>query len=164
MFHGPLRPLTSNLPLHSLAAHARPPELLGAWVSPHPQRRRIYVHGAGGARASLLLSHDLGFLLSRCCRVALRGGEQPLVLAADTVIRWRALQVVTATPYLPGLGRLQALFPGLRVIADGFLVPVPRGSPEEVLGLCLEGGVRVTGSRIVYVAGQSGTSPRREIM
>ena len=163
MFQGILRPLTATLPLHSLLAHSRPRELLGAWVSPHPKRRRIYLHGAGGALASLLLSHDLGFLLTRCGRVALQGG-QLLVLAADTIIRWRALQVATATPYLPGLARLQALFPGLRVTADGFLVPVPEGSPEEILGLCIEEGVRVTGSRIVYVARQAGTSRRREVM
>lgn len=164
MFQGLLRPLTSNLPLHCLLAHARLRELLGAWVSSPPQRRRICVHRAGGAPASLLLSHDLGFLLTRCCRVVLRGGEQLSVLDAGTIIRWRAIQVATASPYLPGLARLQALFPGFRATADGFLVPVPQGSPEEVLGLCIEEGVRVTGSRIVYIAAQAGTSPCRELM
>jgi hypothetical protein len=66
------------------------------------------------------------------------------------VIEWRALQVATATPYLPGLARLQALFPGLHAITDGFLVPVQKESPEEVLALCVEEGVRVTGSQIIY--------------
>jgi hypothetical protein len=163
MFQGPLRPLTSHLPLHNLLAHVRSAELLGAWVV-QPQHRRICAQGSSGAGGPLLLSHDLGSLLTRCRRVLVRVGEQPLVLGADTIIRWRALQVATATPHLPGLARLQALFPGLRVTAEGFLVPVPKRSPEEILGLCIAEGVRVTGSRIVYVARQAGTSPRREVM
>lgn len=133
--------------------------MLGAWVA-QPQQRRICAQGPSGGRGPLLLSHDLGFLLSRCCRVLLRVGEQPSVLGADTVIRWKALQIATATPYLPGLARLQGLFPGLRVTAGGFLVPVPRESPEEILALCIEEGVRVTGSRIVY---QPGTGALREL-
>jgi hypothetical protein len=79
-----------------------------------------------------------------------REGERPVALEADTVIQWRALQVATATPYLPGLARLQTLFPELHVTTSGFLIPVRKESPEEVLALCVEEGMRVTGSRIVY--------------
>ena len=81
----------------------------------------------------------------------------------DTVIQWRALQIATATPYLPGFARLQTLFPGLQVTTSGFLIPMRKESPEEVLALCVEEGMRVTGSRIVYVGDrQAETKPRRE--
>ena len=88
--------------------------------------------------------------MKRCVEVAVREGDSTIILASEMVIEWRALQVATATPYLPGLARLQALFPGLHAGTNGFLVPVPKESPEEVLALCVEEGVRVTGSQIVY--------------
>jgi hypothetical protein len=98
----------------------------------------------------VLASSDLGFLLGRCSRVAVREGERTIVLASETVIRWRALQVATATPHLPGLERLEAMFPGLRNSTDGCLVPVRDESPEEVLAMFVAEGVRVAASRIVY--------------
>ena len=98
----------------------------------------------------MLASADLGFLLARCTEVAVREGERTIVLASETVIHWRALQVATATPYLPGLDRLETLLPGLRTTPYGFLVPVEKSSAEEVLALCLEEGVLVNGSRVVY--------------
>jgi hypothetical protein len=82
--------------------------------------------------------------------VAVREGDRTIVLASETLIEWRALQVATATPYLPGLDRLEALCPGLRSNPNGFLVPVVKQSAEEVLALCLEEGMRVSGSRVVY--------------
>jgi hypothetical protein len=82
--------------------------------------------------------------------VAVREGKQTIVLASEMVIEWRALQVATATPYLPGLDRLRTLFPGLQMMPNGFLVPVAKQSAEEVLALCLEEGMQVRGSRVVY--------------
>jgi len=150
MFQGLLRPLPSHLSLRNLLYHTRSTETLGVWLSGCSQRQRIYaVRVAGG---SLHVSADLGLLLARCCRIAVRQGERPVVLEADTLLQWRALQVATAPPYLPGLARLRALFPGLHATTNGLLVPVRQESPEEVLALCVEEGVRVTGSRIVYVA------------
>jgi hypothetical protein len=73
-----------------------------------------------------------------------------VVLDAEVVIQWRALQVVTATPYLPGLARLRARLPGLRLNAEGLLVPLRNASPEEVLAECLAEGVPVTGSHLSY--------------
>jgi hypothetical protein len=73
-----------------------------------------------------------------------------IVLASETLIHWRALQVATATPYLPGLGRLEAMFPGLRITTGGCVVPVREESPEKVLATFVAEGVRVAGSRIVY--------------
>jgi hypothetical protein len=98
----------------------------------------------------VLASPDLGFLLSRCDHVALREGEQLVVLEAEKVIHWRALQVATATPYLPGVDRLRAQFPGLRPNAGGLVVPIRTRSPEDVLAECLAVGIQVAGSRIVY--------------
>ena len=153
MFLGPPLPLSPDLPLTELLAYARPPGPLGAWVRPCVRTLRVY-HLSPLARGWVLASPDLGFLLARCNHVAVREGERLVVLEVETVIHWRALQVATATPYLPGLARLQALFPGLHATTSGFLVPVRKESPEEVLALCLEEGMRVTGSRIVYCSGR----------
>jgi hypothetical protein len=73
-----------------------------------------------------------------------------VILDVAVVIQWRALQVVTATPYLSGLERLTAQFPGLHPNPIGLLVPIPTRSPEEVLAECLAQGIQVDGSRIIY--------------
>ncbi len=150
MFLGPPLPLSPDLPLSELLANAHPPGPLGVWVRPCGSALRVYQLSSPGR--SILASSDLGFLLTRCNHVALREGEELAVLQAERVIQWRALQVATATPCLPGLARLQALFPGLVATASGLLVPVKKDSPEEVLALCIEEGLRVSGSRIVYSA------------
>jgi hypothetical protein len=98
----------------------------------------------------VLASADLGFLLRRCVEVAVREGDSTIVLASEVVIEWRALQVATATPYLPGVDHLRALFPGLRSTLNGFLIPVAKRSPEEVLACCLEEGMQVRASRVIY--------------
>jgi hypothetical protein len=103
-------------------------------------------------RRQALASSDLGFLLRRCTHVAVRENRRLAVLPSEAVIQWRALQVATATPYLPGLERLRVLFPRLRATAGGFLVPLHSQSVEEVLSRCVSEGVRVTGSRVVYSA------------
>ncbi len=149
MFHGPPLPLSSDVTLRDLLGYAGPSSQLGAWI--RGGVRRMHIHEVPTRlRRPVLASTDLGFLLKRCAEVAVREGNRTMVLASETVIEWRALQVATATPYLPGLNRLEALFPGLRTTHSGFLVPVARKSAEEVLALCLERGMRVNGSRIVY--------------
>jgi hypothetical protein len=148
MFHGPPLPLSPDVPLSELLAFARPPRQLGAWI--RGSISRLHVHRVPHDSRTVLASPDLGFLLGRCVEVALREGERTVVLASETVIEWRALQVVTATPSLPGLDRLEGLFPGLRSTTSGFLVPVGKDSPEEVLALCLEEGVQVSRSCVVY--------------
>ncbi len=82
--------------------------------------------------------------------VAIREGERTVVLASETLIQWRALQVATATPYLPGLERLRAAFPRLREVCNGLQIPVLAQSPEEVLARCLAEGIQISKSRIVY--------------
>jgi hypothetical protein len=98
----------------------------------------------------VLASSDLGFLLSRCARVAVRQEQQTRVLSSEAVLQWRALQVAAATPYLPGIERMRALFPRLHATSTGFLVGLQEISPEEVLARCAGEGVRVTGSRVIY--------------
>jgi hypothetical protein len=149
MFHGPPLPLSPDVTLHELLGYGRPPGQLGAWI--RGQVCRLHIHKVPPhSGCSVLASADLGFLLRRCVEVAVREGDRTIVLASETVIEWRALQVATATPYLPGLDRLEAAFPGLRSTPNGLLVPVVKQSAEEVLALCLEEGMRVSGSRVVY--------------
>jgi hypothetical protein len=98
----------------------------------------------------MLLSEDLGFLLGRCSHVAIREAHHSLVLDANEIIRWRALQVITGTPHLPCLETLAELFPGAHVGLSGFSVPLPCRAPEEVMAHCVAHGIEVKGSRIVY--------------
>lgn len=149
MFSGPPLPLSPDLPLSRLLAHANPPGTLGAWVRGSARELRIVGIGRADSRR-VLVSGDVGFLLGRCSRVALREGSEVVVLASELIIHWRALQVVTSAPYLPGLERLKAMFPGLQSNPTGFQVPIQANSPEEVLAECLAHGMQVTGSQIVY--------------
>jgi hypothetical protein len=149
MFHGPPLPLSSDVTLRELLGYGHLTGQLGAWM--RGGVRRLHIHKVSPhSRLSVLASADLGFLLKHCRQVAVREGDRTMVLVSETVIEWRALQVATATPYLPGLDHLEALFPGLRRGPDGFLVPMGKQSAEEVLALCMEGGIQVSGSRIVY--------------
>jgi hypothetical protein len=151
MFSGPPLPLPPDLPLHQLVGLAPNAEGLGAWVRGRAREVRLCVT-AGGQCCRVLVSGDLGLLLGCCRLVAVREGSRPLVLEAETVIQWRTLQVVTATPYLPGLARLQAQFPGLQLNPAGLSVPIRAWSPEVVLAECLAHGIQITESRIVYCA------------
>lgn len=72
------------------------------------------------------------------------------MLSAETVIRWRALQVLVGAPYLPSLEQLRAIFPEADLDHSGFLVPTHSRSPEEVLAECVVNDIRVRESRIVY--------------
>ena len=154
MFHGPPLPVSPDVTLSELLGYGRPSTQLGAWI--RGGVGRLHIHKVPPqSRCSVLASADLGFLLRRCAEVAVREGSRTIVLASERVIEWRALQVATATPYLPGLDRLEALFPGLRSTPNGFLVPVVKQSAEEVLALCLEEGMRVNGSRIVYARAEA---------
>lgn len=149
MFVGPPLPLPGTTRLPELLAHAQTSGVLGAWVRGCSPVQRVYElrHPAGGR---VIAGPDLGFLLARCHRVVVRQGEVPLVLDAETVIQWRALQVATAMPYLPGLGRLRDLYSDLESCENALLIPLRRRTPEEVLAQCLREGLQVTGSHIVY--------------
>ena len=151
MFAGAPLPLSPDFRLSHLLALNAPADPLGAWVSACRRRVLIYRVEQPTLR-QVLASSDLGFLLGRCHQVAVREGRDVRVLASQAVIHWRALQVATATPYLPGLERMRALFPQLSVTDGGFRVPLHTESAEEVLARCVSEGLRVTGSAIVYCA------------
>jgi hypothetical protein len=151
MFAGAPLPLSPDVRLSHLLALTRPGDPLGAWVSTCRHRLRIYRVEQPTFR-QVLACADLGFLLGRCARVAVREGRHVRVLASQSVIHWRALQVATAIPYLPGVERMRALFPRLYATPGGFRVPLHTESAEEVLARCVSEGLRVTGSVIVYCA------------
>jgi hypothetical protein len=65
------------------------------------------------------------------------------------------LQVVTGTPYLPGLERLSDMFRTAHLDPTGFQIPIPTRTPEEVLGECLAYGIPVAGTRIVYARAEA---------
>ncbi len=159
MFNGPPLPLSPNVTLSSLFGCAGPNEPLGAWVRSGPIPLQAY-RVPRSTRCLVLASSDLGFLLGRCSRVAIREGEHTVVLPAETLIHWRALQVATATPHLPGMERLRALFPGLHAAQGYWSIPVHMRTPEEVLATCVAEGVCIAGSRVVYAGDRKGSCRR----
>jgi hypothetical protein len=149
MLAGAPLPLSPRIPLSDLLALTSRAEPLGAWVSSCRYPVSIY-QLAQRTHHRALASSDLGFLLRRCTHVAVRENRRLAVLPSETVIQWRALQVATATPYLPGVERMRVLFPRLQLTIGGFQVPLHAESAEEVLSRCVSEGVGVRGSRVVY--------------
>src|SRR5215218_674050 len=149
MFDGPPLPLPRDVRIEQLLTHCQSAEPLGAWVRLSVPRLRIYRIPVR-ASCCVLASPDLGFLLSRCDAIALREGGRIRVLPSPIVIQWRALQVATATPHLPGVSRLRLEYPEMQTSLEGILIPIRERSPEEVLGRCVAAGVRVMSSRVVY--------------
>lgn len=158
MFSGPPLPLPHDFPLRQLLVFLQVDNDLGVWLRGCGRELRVSLT-TSGRRSKVLISGDLGLLLGSCGRVAVRQGTRPVVLGANVLIGWRALQVVTGTPYLPCEERLNEVFPGAQPNDDGFFVPVESRTPEDVLADCLTHGIPVTGSRILY---RAATSPRSE--
>jgi hypothetical protein len=152
MLSGPPLPLPHDFPLRQLLVLVQQVENdLGVWLRGCGRELRVSITGEK-TRCRVLISGDLGLLLGSCGRVAVRQGTHPVVLGANVLIGWRALQVVTGTPYLPYEERLNEVFPGAQPNDDGFLVPVESRTPEDVLADCLTHGIPVVGSRIFYRA------------
>jgi hypothetical protein len=149
MFSGPLLPLPPDFPLQRLVTLVHSKRPVGVWLRESGRQHRLSIT-ASGRCISVLISEDLGALLRSCSQVLVREGSDPRLLQADALIRWRALQVVTATPYLLCPERLKQIFPGSHPDADGFHVPIGCHVPEEVLSDCLTHDIPVAGSRIVY--------------
>jgi hypothetical protein len=145
-------PLLPSSPLGWVLRAARRGERIGVWVRGIGPRVRL--GGAMATGAHLTLSGDLGALLRRCHRIAIRQGVDPVLLPADELIGLRVLEVVLGLPCLPPPERLRALYPGLRVHEGVLALPIGRDSPEEALGLCAADRIPVAGSRIRYVAAQ----------
>jgi hypothetical protein len=149
MFSGPPLPLSPDLPLSKLRPLLNGSTTIGVWLRGTSRQLRGLVGPAGGA-SRVLLGGDLGALLRHCDRVLIREESEPVVLSAEMVIRWRAVQVLVGTPYLPPSERLKAIFPDADIDHTGFLVPTHRRSPEEVLAECVVNDIPVRESRIVY--------------
>jgi hypothetical protein len=137
--------LLPRVSLLAVLGHARPGELLGVWLRGCPRPLRLRA-----ARCALLASADLGLLLRRCGRVAVRDAGRIAVLDAQRLIGWRTLQIVTGAPFLPGLEELRALFPDLRVTGGRIAVPLGLGSAEEALAVCAAERLPVLATWIDY--------------
>src|SRR3954470_7467394 len=147
MLSGPPLPLPQDIPVHKLLPFAHPPGTLGAWVRGPVHTCHLY-EAPLGVSHRILMGSDLGHLLGRCNRIALRQGSSLVVLDADTVIPWRPLQVATPIPYLPSLARLNETFPGTHLDSSGFHVAIAARAPEAVLAECITHGIPVRESRV----------------
>jgi hypothetical protein len=110
--------------------------------------RRLQRWRAKGRR--ILVGPDLGALLRRCDHVIVGDGGRPVALPATLLIRWRVLEIVLGTPYLPPPRLLRLLFPGLRTSTRGVAIPLGLGSAEEALAACARERLPVVSSRIAY--------------
>jgi hypothetical protein len=151
MFSGPPLPLPPDFPLRQLLLLLSSEHQAGAWF--RGSTRSVRLHGrSNGCCSGVLLAPDLGFLLRLCSGVVVREGANAVLLDSELLIQWRALQVVTGTPYLPCPHRLKELFPDSEIDALGFQVPTRSCPPEAVLADCLTHGIPVAQSRIIYRA------------
>lgn len=157
MFSGPPLPLPHDFPLQRLVTLIHSKRDVGVWHRDAGHQHRLSITAAGRCIA-VLIGGDLGALLRCCSQVLVREGSEPRLLDANVLIQWRALQVVTGTPYLPAGERLKEIFPGAHLNDDGFCLPTEGQPPEEVLADCLRHEIPVVGSRIIY---RTQTTPPR---
>ena len=140
----PTWPLRGILPL---AGRGAP---LGVWLRGCTRPWAVRCRGPDGAR-QLLASEDLGYLLRRCARIALRDGEVVRVVSAGALLGCRVLEIVLAAPYLPPPHQLRQLFPSARVREGVVALPLGLGSAEEALALCAAERLPVAATRIAYL-------------
>jgi hypothetical protein len=152
MLNGPLLPFLPEYPLAQLVGLIDTPDArqpLGVWVTRLENAMSICVT-ARGRCCRMLLSGDLGLLLARCTRVAVRQGPQTHVLSADALLRMRVLEVGTTQASVQNPERLKEIFPGAVLEGAGIRIPLRTMVPEVVLAECVTHGIRVTESRITY--------------
>src|SRR5262245_1736511 len=145
MFPGSPAPLPAGTALASVVGLVPAGSMAGVWVR---GCRRIQYWRTRGRR--LAVGQDLGALLRCCDLVVVRDGSRPVAVAAQLLIRWRVLEIVLGTPYLPPPRQLRLLFPGLRGSAGTFAIPLGLGSAEEALAVCAHARLPVVASRIAY--------------
>ncbi len=145
MLHGAPSPLLSDTPLSSVLPLAAPGERLGAWVRGF--RRTVRLHAAGRV---LSIGADLGALLRRCERIAVRREGLVVAAGAHELIAWRTLRIVTATPCLARLDQLRRLLPDLVMCGERLTLPIGLAPPEEALAACASAGVPVVASWVEY--------------
>src|SRR5918999_3312973 len=140
MLSGPPLPLPPDFPMWQLLLLLESQAGTGAWFRGSSRYLRLYSRSTDRC-ADVLISRDLGLLLRRCGRILVQEGGKAVLLEGELLIQWRALQVVTATPYLPCRHRLKQLFPQAEIDDGGFHVPTRSCSPEAVLAECLIHGI-----------------------
>jgi hypothetical protein len=145
MFPGSPAPLAGRTPLSSVLRLVVPGPAVGVWMRGCRRMQRWRSRGLG-----LVVGQDLGALLRCCDHVVVRDGGRPVVVAAHLLIRWRVLEIVLGTPFLPPPRQLRLLFPGLRSSAGTLAVPLGLGSAEEALAVCAHERLPVVSSRIAY--------------
>jgi hypothetical protein len=146
MFPGSPAPLPPSTRLSTVIHLMRPGTASGVWLRGSDRLRLLHLAGA----RRLLLSRDLGLLLRRCQRIAVRHGGRVDQLSASQLVRCRVLEIVLGTPYLPPPAQLRELFPEIAERCRGYAVPIGLGSAEEALAICAAERVPVRSSRITY--------------
>ena len=145
MFPGSPAPLPAATPLEAIVRLVVPGPPAGVWARGCSRMQRWRVRGG-----RLLVGPDLGALLRRCDSVVVRDGRRPVAVPSAMLIRWRVLEIVLGTPYLPPPNQLRLLFPGLRSSALRVAIPLGLGSAEEALAVCARERLPVVASRIAY--------------
>ena len=153
MSNGPPLPLPPEFPLWQMIPLIHDREQVGAWVRDSGPCHRLTIT-AGGRCAAVLLGQDLGELLRSCSHIILRVESALTLVPAGTLIRWRVLEILTGTHEAPATECLQDLFPGCQIEPAGFRVPTAGHSPEEILADCVQHGIPVRESRVVYQGSQ----------
>jgi hypothetical protein len=149
MFPGSPVRILPTVALRTLLPLAAPGAVLGVWLRGCTRAQAVRCRGPSGPR-QLLVSDDLGYLLRRCGRIALRDANAVRVVPAGVMLGCRVLEVVLATPYLPPPHQLRDLFPTALVSRGVISLPIGLGSAEEALALCAAEGVPVAATRIAY--------------
>jgi hypothetical protein len=149
MFPGSPARVHPSWPLVSLLPLADAGGVLGVWLRGCRRPLGVRCGWPPGPR-HLLVSDDLGYLIRRCSRVAVRDGGEVRVVSASVLVGCRVLEIVLATPYLPTPHQLRRLFPAARVCEGVVALPLGLGSPEEALALCAAEGLPVSETRIAY--------------
>jgi hypothetical protein len=149
MFPGSPARILPSWPLRALLPLAVPGAVLGVWLRGCARPQPVRCRGPDGLR-HFLLSEDLGYLLGRCGRVALRDGDGVRPVPAAVLVGCRVLEIVLATPYLPPPHQLRELFPTAWVREGVVALPLGLGSAEEALALCVAEGLPVSATRIAY--------------
>lgn len=151
MFPGSPAPLPPSTRLEQVLRLLPARATAGLWAQRTDRSRAPYPLQAPGGRG-LLVASDLGWLLQRADRIAVRDDRGPALLTAAQLLRCRVLEIVLGTPYLPPPALLRELFPGVREGSGTLAVPIGLGSPEEALALCATHRIPVRSSRVAYAA------------
>lgn len=138
-------PLLATDVLTDVVSLVAPDEPIGAWVRGCRRLLRLRTNGR-----SILAGQDLGLLLRRCNRIAVRHRGRVVVFAAEHLIAWRTLRIVTGATDMPGVEELKGIIPELQKSGSRIDVPIGLGAPEETLAACVAARVPVMASWITY--------------